>query len=217
MITKILGITVLSVTLVAYADDAVPQQAFTPKAFYRVHEERKYNYKVFGVGLEYKYENPLGLNVKLGYMTAPFAADLLTEIEANLSYKFKIDEHQCYFPIFTNRVDSHRVHKEGETKWYVDKHTIFAGIGYQYAFNKNYRMHAHVQVLRDMRNTTAKKKKDVWYIGRSYHNPVGARGTIGFQGNWGENQSLAVEGYYARTFETYYIQTGAEVSYTWGF
>lgn len=202
------------------AEEKAPDQvqhSFIPKAFYRIHKERGYNYQAFGMGMEYQYEKSEGVNVKFAVLTTPFTDELLLETEGTFFYKFALNDSHFYYPIFSNRFDSHRIHKEGDRKWVVSKQTIFAGLGWQYNVCSFGEVHVRLQGFRDMHNMYIITTGNELWMGRAFTNPYGARASLGIKGKWGDNQCVELEGCFSKTFEEYYTQVGCSLSYTWGF
>lgn len=209
-----LGACALSASLIA--EENIPIHCFSPKVFYRHHREQNYTYNTGGIGLHYHLHRPVGINVKLSFITNPQDENVLSEAENHLFYKFLYRDGISLYPVLSHRFSTHSVGKKENKISYINKQTFYAGMGLALLSEDGYNMHFELQGFRDLFNAKIIKEENE-YHGKSYSNPQGARVKLGFSAETGQKSYLQMEMYFGRTFPKCYQELGGEISFNYGF
>lgn len=85
------------------------RHCFSPKFFYKNHNEIGYKYSEQGGGIEYNLMRPEGINVKISMTTNGKKNNALVESEQTIFYKNPMNETHCLYPILASRISSHQI------------------------------------------------------------------------------------------------------------
>lgn len=214
---KQLTLGLLGLSTCAFGQDQEEQKhCFTPKFFYRYHDEINYKYDTWGVGIEYHLKRPEGMNAKVSLNTNIDSTHPLAEITSSLFFKIKLDGFNYLYPILSWKNDSHKIRDDETSAQYINKSIGFCGIGWEYEDELGIAFRVEVEGFRDIHNILLTKEGSKMY-GRSYWNPFGGRGKIGLTKSWENKYFLDLEGFYAQTFQKCYKECGVVLSAKWGF
>lgn len=210
----------LSSTLLA---DSIEQESpeesihhISPKAFYRYHEETGYTYKTAGLGFQYYLNRPKGVNLKIDLNTNGKDKYVFVESETSLFFKVPYKENQFFYPLLSSKQISHKVAKYESEDHFVNKSTMYLGLGYQCEIDKGFILRGEVQGSRDIFNTLSIIERE-YFWGKSFSNPFGYRVRVGGEFSIAENKYLDVHGFYAQSFKQCFKELGCELAFKWGF
>lgn len=189
---------------------------FSPKAFYRAHTEKNYQYKTSGLGVEYRFYKTKGLNIKLSGLTNFKYNNVLVETDTTLFFCFPINEYHTLYPILSMRHSSHKIEKVHERCVFINLSTGFVGLGCGRQVSPVFQFRVEGFLFRDLRNALVVTQNSHFW-GHSYSNPTGARLKVGLTAQCKEEFFLDIDGHYGRTFEKCYKECGTEISFKWGF
>jgi hypothetical protein len=219
----LMSLTVLSTSLVwgeAKENESLfnseYSHSFSSKSFYRKHAENNYNYEAWGVGFEYLISKEEGINFRTSVITNPTYQTALVEFENEIFYRKPVAPDHYLYPIFSSKNSSHQIGFSPTNDIFINKKTLFLGMGWHYYFENDFEIKAEIQGFRDIHNIALGQKENE-FLGQSYSNPWGARFRLDFISKLNKRTYLDVKGYYARTFGNCYSEIGAEISFKWSF
>lgn len=188
----------------------------SPKFFYRIHDELGYDYKMTGLGFEYKYMQKSGINVSASLITNLSNKQPLVEDEIGLSYNFPIGKSFTLYPLVSYRMGTHRMDKKINAAYFISKGISYAGIGIKTEIIPNFEVYAEAMGFKDICNLAMVKVEHSFY-GQHFSNPHGLKGKLGLQYLIFPNAMVSIEGNYAKTFPKEYWEAGAQLAASMGF
>lgn len=212
----LIGSLLATTSLCVAQEGKTHKHCFSPKAFYRYHDEKNYHYKTAGIGAEYMLYKPDGLNIKLSGITNFKDNNVLVETENTLFFRFPINEQHNLYPLLCVRYSSHMIQKVDEKSIFINLNTGFIGMGWERELTAVFQFRGEVSLFREL-HTTRMVKENSHFWGKSYSNHSGAKFKVGITSQWKEDFFLDIEGYYSHTFEKCYKECGTEIGVNWGF
>jgi hypothetical protein len=216
MKSKFLCAATIGLLATINAEEGSTVHCFSPKFFYKHHNEPHYTYSIWGIGGHYHLKRPQGMNVKISMITNPQSHNVLSESENHLYYKVNIERDRIIYPIFSHRFSTHNVEKRENKTGHINIQTFYVGIGSQFSLGDTFNMRLELQAFRDLFSSYVHKQEDK-YWGTTYSNPYGGRLKVGFGANWSPKSSFDAEVYYGRTTPSLYQEHGGEIAFNWGF
>ncbi len=214
---KLLISSLIATSTMCIAEEEITHQhCFSPKVFYRHHEEQNYKYKTSGIGFQYCFHKPKGLNIKLSALTNLRNKYILVEHESTLFFRIPIFESHNLYPVLASKSSSHKIDKVGLKSVYIHKTTGYVGMGWEMAYSPLFQFRVEGSLFRDLHNALMVQERDSFW-GKSYSNPKGARVKVGFESKWKDHFFVEVDCYYAKTFQDCYKECGTEIAFKWGF
>ncbi len=213
---KLLVTSLLAATITGTAaEEKSHNHCFSPKAFYRSHDEQNYHYKTSGFGVEYSFYKPKGLNITLSGLTN-VNRNMLVETENTLFFRFPLGNFNTIYPILATKHSSHKTDQIDEKKIFIHKTTASAGMGWEILFSNVCRMNMEGSLFRDIQNALIIQENDSFW-GQSYSNPAGGKIKIGLRTRWKNHLFIDIAAHYAHTFRKCYKEYGTEIAFKWGF
>ena len=203
-------------TLSAQEEEEMCKHFISPKFFYRIHDEPGYDYKMTGLGFEYRYVQPKGVNLTASLITNISNKTPLIEDEINMSYHFPVDKSFVLYPLLAYRFGSHRTDKRNSIEYFISKGITYAGLGAKAEVAPGLELFMEFMGFKDVCNL-AMAKLDNHIYGQHYSNPHGLRGKLGIQYIIFPNAMVSLEGNYAKTFPKAYWEAGAQLAANVGF
>ena len=192
------------------------KHCISPKGFYRSHNEGNYKYKTGGIGVEYTFSQPQGLNIRLSGLTNLEKDNALVEMENTLFFRFPLTESHNLYPILSSKVCSHKWEKIDDKWTFIHKSTGFVGIGWEAIISPIFQIRLEGRIFRDLHNALL-VQEDESFWGKSYSNPHGGRVGIGLTLDLKDHIMMEIQSYYSKTFKKCYNESGTEVSFKWAF
>lgn len=192
--------------------------SLSPKFIYRKHEEGGYSYKVSGVGFEYRYHQNQGINF-IGSLSSNISESKpLVEEEFHLSYYFPVDESFAIYPLVAYRMGIHRMDKNDQSEYFINKGISYLGAGFQAKMPFDFRVYGEIMGFKDVCNIAMVNVSvnDNFY-GKRYANPKGLRARLGIQYHVWDYISFNLEGNYAKALPKDYWEAGAQLAANIGF
>ncbi len=206
---------VVTSTLGLSAENA-HKHCISPKGFYRSHNEENYKYKTGGIGVEYTFSQPQGLNIRLSGLTNLEKDTVLVESENTLFFRFPLTESYNLYPILSTKLSSHKMEMVDDKCTFINKSTGFVGIGWEAIFSSIFQIRLEGSIFRDLHNALL-VQEEYCFWGKSYSNPHGGRLGIGLTIALKDHILMEIQSYYSKTFKKCYKESGAEVSFKWVF
>lgn len=210
------AVTIGALSTMNAEEEQMCKHFISPKFFYRIHDEPGYDYKMTGLGFEYRYIKEKGINITASLITNVSNKTPLIEDEITLSYNFPIDKSFTLYPVVSYRFGSHRMDKKENAEYFISKGITYAGVGFKASIVSDLEVFAEFMGFKDICNL-AMVKIDNNIYGQHYSNPHGLRGKLGLQYIIFPNAIISLEGNYAKTFPKAYWEAGAQLAANIGF
>ena len=212
----LLAATLSSSTLICSEPAQPKHHIYTPKTFWRTHHEGGYTYDTFGLGMEYTFHKPEGINVTF-YGHSNFSDEkILLEQQITFSFNKFYGENSTIYPLFAFRSLSHKIGREDNRDLIVQKSIGSIGYGWKKNFSPYFELGAELKIFRDIHNSLYCQEKDKFW-GKKFENPFGAGGVISAKLDISDTTSMQVATNYSRTFQECYWESGVEFTFNWGF
>jgi hypothetical protein len=198
-------------------DENPTSHYFSPKIFYRYHRESNYNFKTFGIGLEYNLHRPKGINVQVRGMSNLSALETYIESEQMFLFRFPWEDNKSIYPLLGSKVTSHKIESSDEKDLYINKNIFCTGLGFELSDpNKEIKYKIEGILFRDTNNSMLMKENDNFW-GKLYSNPYGGKIKIGLNICCADSFYADIESYFASTFQKCYREVGAQIACNWRF
>ncbi len=209
---KTLSLLLLAASIGAFAQEGKTyKHGISPKAFYRSYHEESFDYTVYGVGWEYAFSHPEGMNFKISRLSNMRNKRSFEEGNTSFFFKFPIYENQYLYPIISLKFFNETMKKSEDEEFSIYKFTNFLGLGWEKVLNPNFVFSIEGCLSHDSCNMI------IWsrpknYLPREFSNPYGFRGKVGLNYKCKDHLFFDGEGYYAQTFRKEYKTVGLEIS-----
>ncbi len=198
------------------AEEKAHRHCISPKGFYRTHKEENYKYKTSGIGVEYTFYQPQGLNIRLSGLSNLKNENVLVEMENTLFFRFPISKSHNLYPILSSKTSSHKMETIDDKCTFIHKSTGFMGMGWEAIISPLFQIRLEGSLFRDLHNALMVQEDDSFW-GKSYSNPHGGRLGLGLTVDLKDHILIELQSYYSKTFKKCYKESGAEVSFKWAF
>ena len=214
---ELIALTLLATSIGGFAQEGrTHKHCFAPKGFYRYHDEEGYKYKTYGAGIEYSLYRPEGINVKISAITNFDIDSILVETETSLFYRIPLHSNHNIYPVLSTRGSSHQIEKMDMGEVFINKSTVFGGMGWELIADENLRFSSEISLFRDLHNAVMGQDATHFW-GQKYSNPSGFKAKLGVTTQWHDQMFFDIEGFYAQTIQKCYKEIGIEAAFKWGF
>ncbi len=203
-------------TLGLAAEKKAHKHCIAPKGFYRSHNEENYKYKTVGMGVEYTFYQPQGLNIRLSGISNWKEENALVEMDHTLFFRFPLNESHNLYPILSTKISSHKMETVNDKCTFINKSTGYVGVGWESIISPIFQIRLEGCLFRDIHNALMVQQNDIFW-GKSYSNPKGGRLGLGLTIDLKGQLLMEIQSYYSKTFKKCYKEIGSEVSFKWEF
>lgn len=198
------------------ADDVPAQHTYTPKTFWRTHQEGGYTYETFGVGLEYCYYRPEGLNFTMYGHSNFVEKQILLEHQVTFSFNKLFGETLTTYPLFSFRSLSHKIGENNNGDLIVQKSIGYLGYGVLKEVSPFFELGTELKLFRDIHNSLYCKGEDNFY-GKKFENPFGWGIHSHLKYSFSPQAFVKLGGSFNNTFEDCYTETEVDFTFSWRF